>query len=582
MKIEFNGVLLTGRIEGTEKFEVTISRQSEDHRTTKKFSSELTFFDDGFDLIKSVLIDDPNGFVNKIDVKVYDECCEEAVFEGVIRGDAVDWCEPICSATCQVIEEPEALNCVKSTLIYDNHAGFKDRQHPAIRYCLETRPAFIQVAGIFAAWGFNLATIGTLIPLVISVFLLFSIVYSICLTISAILAIIPGVSPPDCSGTFVNPVATIELILWSMDEVQEKFIQCGRFHPSPYLRDYINNVCDKCGLTFQSSILNDPSSIYYNVALFSAAVEKGRDQNSTNQSLISGNEPILTLEQLLSEHLIPVFNADWRIVGTELIFERKDYFLNLATWINTSDLDASGDLIGGEVCFNWIDEERPAFGRYEYTRDAQEYIGFEAARRYNDLVEWNSPPNPIQSGFKQVTLPFAAARFSDDDVEIDIYSFFADLAGGAFDLTWSGAFSESKYFLLMNQHTAFQMKLLLLEDSVATSNNLTRRNYPPSFAGAIWIDGEFVWNESLFNYPLWFDDNPNNLYTLFHYIDDPRLPGTQNFEFDFEFVFNCGQYQDFDFNKTIEMIKSGSVVNGVPKEIVVDFSNRTIKVKGIV
>ena len=134
----------------------------------------------------------------------------------------------------------------------------------------------------------------------------------------------------------------------------------------------------------------------------------------------------------------------------------------------------------------------------------------------------------------------------------------------------------------MNQHTAFQMKLLLLEDSVATSNNLTRRKYDTTFAGAIWIDGEFVWNEALFNYPLWFDDNPNNLYTLFHYIDDPRLPGTQNFEFNFEFVFNCAQYQDFDFNKTIEMIKSGAVVNGIPKEIVVDFSNRTIKVKGIV
>lgn len=583
MKIEFNGVLLTGRIEGTEKFEVTITRGDEDNKVRKKFSSELTFYDDGFDVIKSVLIDDPNGFVNKIDVKVYDECCEEAVFEGVIRGDAVDWCEPICSATCQIIEEDAALNCVKSTLIYDDHAGFMSKAQPAVRYCIETRPAFIQVAGIFAAWGFNLVILGVLVPVTIAISVIFGIVYAICIAIAVIATLLPGVTPPDCSGAFVNPGATLDLLFDLVDEFQEIMIQCGRFHPSPYVRDYIENVCDKCGLTFSSSILNDASSVYYNTALFSAPVEKGRKQSSTNYSLIVGNEPILTLEQLLTDHLNLVFNADWRIIGTELLFERKDYFLNLATWINTSDLDADGNLINGEVCFTWLDQERPSFGRFEYTQDAQEYVGFEAAPRYNYLQEWNSPPNPIQSGFRQISLPFAPARFRDDDVEIDIYSFFADLFDGAFDATWSGAFSESKYYLLMNQHTAFQYKLLILKDSAPTGDNLTRRNYGNSFTGGpVWIDGKYIDADARFNYPLWFDNGLNNLYASFHYIDNPRLPGTTNFEFDFEFVFNCSQYRDFDFNKTIEMIKSGTVVNGVPKELVVDFSNRTIKVKGIV
>jgi len=366
-----------------------------------------------------------------------------------------------------------------------------------------------------------------------------------------------------------------------IDDFQDRIIQCGRFHPSPYLRDYIKNVCDKCGLNFQSSILNDSSSLYYNTALFSAPVEKGRFSNSTDYSILGGNEPILTLENLLTDYLTPVFNADWRIVGTTLLFERKDYFTTLATWISTSDLDSQNLLLNGEVCFNWIDKERPAFARLEYSKDAQEYVGYEAAGRYNYLAEWNSPPNPIQSGQKEVTLPFSPARFRDDGVEQDIYSFFATFLGGLFDAAFAGAFSESRYYLLMNQDTAFQMKLLLLEDAAPNSNNLTRRNYPTSIAGAPWVP-EFVPATQRFNYPLWFDDGPNNLYSNFHFIDNPRLPGSQNFEFEFEFVFNCSQYRDFEFDKTIQVIKSGVIENGIPLELEVDFKRRTIKVKGIV
>ena len=62
MKIEMNGALITGRIDGLESFKVTIENKTDDNRIAKSFSSELTFYDDGFDLIKANLIDDPNGF----------------------------------------------------------------------------------------------------------------------------------------------------------------------------------------------------------------------------------------------------------------------------------------------------------------------------------------------------------------------------------------------------------------------------------------------------------------------------------------------------------------------------------------
>ena len=584
MKIEFNGALITGRIDGLESFKVTIENKTDDNRIAKQFSSELTFYDDGYDLIKANLIDDPNGFTNKIDVKIYDDCCKEAVFEGVIRGDSIDWCDPICSVTANIIQEEEAINCVKSTLIWDNHAGFLNQNHPAIRYCLELRPAFIQVLILWLAFILNTVILAVIIPMIAVIFVIFGIIYIICSIISAIASVIPGVSGPDCNDGWTNPINVINNILDAFDNLQDQLIGCGRFHPSPYVRDYIQNACSKCGLTFQSSILNDPASIYYNLAYMSAEVEKGRKQTSTNYKLIEGNEPLFTLELFLSDVVAPLFAAKWEVANGVLILEREDFFQNTGTWVNSFDLDQDDRLVDGVVCYNWIDEDRAAFGRFEYTKDGQEYIGNEASPRFNDIVDWNNPPNSMQSGEYKFITPTAPSRFRDDDIEQDVYSYFATALGGVINAAFGGAFSESQFFLLMNQHTTFAGKFLILEDSTAQSTNLVRRNYSNAFAGGnVQEDGVTIASDARFNYPLWFkEENENNLYSLFHYIRNPRDPGAQNFEFEFEFVFTCSEYQSFDFTKSVEIVKSQQVLNGVVQKIEVDFVKRLIKVNGIV
>ena len=584
MKIEFNGQLLQGRIEGMESFKISIENKTDDNRIAKSFSSELTFYDDGFDILKTELIDDPNGFTNFVDVKIYDSCCQEAVFEGVIRGDSIDWCDPICAVTANIIEEDPAINCVKSTLIYDDHAGFMNQAQPAIRYCLETRPLFIQILITWLAFILNIALIGILIPIIAVIFVIFGIIYVICSIIAALLFLIPGVSAPDCNSGWTNPINIINNILDGFDNLQDSLIACGRFHPSPFVRDYIENACSKCGLTFQSSILNDPSSIYYNLAYMSAEVEKGRKVGSNDFTLIKGNEPLFTLEIFLSDVVAPLFVAKWEVVNNVLILEREDFFQGTSLCINTFDLDQENRLIDGVVCYNWIDEDRAAFGRFEYTKDGQEYIGNESAPRFNDIVEWNDPPNPIQSGEYKFVTPTASSRFRDDDVEFDLYSYFADVLGGAVNAVFGGAFSDSRYYLLMNQHTCFAGKFLLLEDSTAQSTNLIRRNYDNNFTGGnVFENNQLIAQNARFNYPLWFkEENDNNLYTLFHYLRNPRNPGSQNFDFEFEFVFDCQDYIDFDFSKRVEVVKSGQVLNGIVEKIDVDFVKRIIKVKGIV
>lgn len=591
LRIELNGTLITGRLDGTENFSVTLRQADEDGRLAKSFSSELTFYDDGYTLLKTELIDDPNGFSKEVSVKIYDECCREAVFEGVIKGDGIDWCEPGCFITANIVEDDDAINCVRSTLIWDDHNGFLSRSFPPIRYCIEIRPEFIQYVLIGLLFNLNLVFFSVILALIPAIFVIFGLIYLICNVISAVCSFVirfrilrftiqigPICNAPNCNSGFTNPINVINNVIDVFRDLNTAIIPCGRFHPSPYLRDYVENACSKCGLTFQSSILNNPSSPYYNAVGVWAQIKKGRKKDSTDYSVQNDNNPVETLETFLNTYLKPLFNADYKISNNVLVFERKDFFLNTQTWVDTELLLANGDLINSEICYNWTDKERYAFGRFEYTLDGQDYIGNEAKNRYNDIVEWNVPYSSGQSGFLQRTIPSSPARHRQDGIDTDIFTFHETALGGVINAVFFGAFSDYDRALLINQHTFFNPKFLIYDPSSGTDGEI-KYDYPNSFCGG---DPGAAPDER-YNYPFWFlEGYSNNLYSNFHFIENPRLPGTTNFDFKFQFRFDCDTYRSFDFSKTVRLIKGGTIVNGRIREIEVDFVKRTISVSGIV
>lgn len=580
MKIELNGTLITGRIDGTENFQVTIRRADESGRLAKSFSSELTFYDDGYQILKTILIDDPTGFSKKVAIKIWDDCCKgNPVFDGFIFGDAIDWCEPGCFITANIVEDDAQINCLKSTIIWDDWNGFSSvKQHPIIRYCIESRPEFFQYILFYLIAMFTWLYTIMMLPLIVALLNIVIILFIICSVIDFICDIpFIGCNAPNCNTPFTNPVTFINYLNQLKGEVISTAIQCGRFHPSPYVRDYIKNACDKCGLNFQSSILNNPSSPYYNLVMTSAQIKKGRPKSSTNYSVIDDNRPVETLETYLNQYLKPLFNADFRVAGGVLIFERKDFFNANVNWIDTEQLLNQGDIVDDTICFNWINKERYAFARYEYQLDAQDYIGNEAKQRYNDIVDWNIPYNSSQKGEFVLNLPASPARHREDGIDTDVYTFLENFLGGIINtLIFGGAFSQYDKAMLINQHTFFNYKFLIYDPA---SDGYVVNNYSDSFiGGSIYIPPD-----ERFNYPMWFwEGRSNNLYSLFHYIDDPRLPGATNFEFKFTFRFDCTQYNAFSFTKTIRLIKGGNVINGIVNELVVDFKNRTIQVSGIV
>jgi len=580
MKITFNNSLLTGRIDGTDTFEVTLRRTDNSGKTTRSFSSELTFYDDGYQLIKTLLIDDPFGFNQKIDVKIYDSCCSEPVFVGIIRGDSLDWCEPDCSVTANVIENERAYDCIESNPIigqFINSPVF-------VNYCLEGRPKWWHII-----LGFLIALLGNIVSTILIPFVLVILIISgVFFVICSIVCAIPftDCDQDTCDDADLSPSNIWDSLLDGLTDAVGFFDTCNKKHPTGLVREYMANLCGLCALNFQSSILTDPSSPYYNTLLFSATIEKGVNENILSSDMIEDNNPIETGQTFLDNLLKPTFNGDWQIVGNTLYFERKDYFISNATWIDSEQLMNDDRIIDRKICFSWIDDERFAFGRYEYVPDAIDIIGNEAMKRYSDIVEWNNPYNPMQKGSLVNTLPFSPARFRSDgiDGEGTIWEILGAFQGGLLNLIFGGQLTGGNMnALLMNQHTAMNYKLLIW-DGVDRQNATIKHDYPDSFTGGPVISGgQTVSTSNLFNYPLWFKEGyNNNLYSLFHYIDNPRLPSARNFNFDFTFQFNCSDLTNFDFSKTVRIMQNGTAKNGQVKEVKINFVNRTMSVSGIV
>lgn len=539
MTIDLNGIIIQGRVDGLEDFSVTRKRKEDGGGAISTFSAELTFYDDGYDILKASLIDPVNGFNEVVYVKVYDDCCGGAAFHGQIMGDAIDWCYPDCAIRANIVQIDEELSCIQNTLITVGNFGRK--QHYPMRYCVEMRPQFIQIlVNLFALIAEAIVTV----------------VFGITLIFSWL--------DKDLKNKFQD----------SYYKITDTLIPCRNKHPSAYVKDYIINVCNHCGLTFESSIFD--TSVYQDLMLINAFPKKGRGISDPDNSLIYENEPIETLETLFIDYLMPMFNADYRIYNGKLIFERKDYFLNLSQWMDTEQLMNEGSIVDNKICYSWIDKERYSFGEYEWQTDAIDFVSSEGLERWNDIVEWNPPAypagqqySPAQRKSKQVFLAGALTRSPGDGLQ-NVFS--------------SPVYLQNADVLFMNQHNCFKYKFVITSRQLASTGRINPY-YSNTFTGQpIPGVGEF----DRYNYPLWFKEGingvygyQNNLYSMFHYIDNPRWPTATKFNFEFTMQFECDDLVTFGFEKYVRLYVANQWRNGIVEEININYINRTIRVKGI-
>lgn len=579
-----------------DKSAITIRRDDEDGNLAYSFSGEIVFQRSAYQYLYQKLIIGEDGIFGQascaqVNVKVYDDCCkitdvdgqivDKEVFNGKIMGDAIEFCDGNCEITTNIMasdDYTEIVTCLKSTYVYQNDFVYEDgkrfqqREHPFIRYCIAMQPTFIH--DLFFILG--IGVVAGLVPVL-------AIVGTIVTTINVVIAginVIPGVNIPYIGGdiSFFDDVFTI------LDFVNKYIMGCGNGHPAPFVRDYVRNVCEICGLQFKSSILNNPDSAYYNVMRLDAPVSKGTENYT---SFIWDNKPLLTGHDFMA-WLCLVFDGKFKIVDRDLIFEHRSYFKNTEVWLDLSaGVIDEGNII--KVCYKYPNKPKPAFGQFQITQDGMDWVGNEAKVFYEDIVAWGEPIEkyPCFEGIDKRILPFGPARFRFDGISRDVPSFWSNFVlamGGPFLIPLYNLLKDEKYknALYLPQEKCFEPKLLIW-DGFSELREAKVLRFPVEFAS--WLENPLFVSPSggvylhpigtddlLYNHPMWVnagigsqsrDVNTNetpirkpyfpvNLYTKFWYWEDSRRQATAGFQYTAEIIrTGCDELDGLSFEKVV-------------------------------
>lgn len=505
----------------------------------------MTFSGDGAKYLSSVFFTpDCTGQQAEVDCKVYIDCCERW-FDFVITYEGVEWCEADCTVSVDLqrsTDETEAYRYLSDTIFWQN--GFVDAfTHPKIYYC--NQPGFLQFALI--------SLFGIIGPIIVLLTILVDIVKAICEVVSF------GFGRCDLGA--IEDVSVCSLF--------EIIGGCGRYAPSPLIKDILEFNASQAGITLESSIFQEQP--YSNTALFQLQYERGIGSGNW----IEDNAANLTTIQLLNQ-LKDVFNLDYRITDGKLIVEREDYFTEIATDIGVVS-----------ECVTFLQDNACAYGDYAYTEDPVDQQGNRLRSNYDDVIEFNEDAEMWKKGVCEVKARFGRARFMFDqrgfdrpddvpggDVEPFLGDNFIDRFRRTNILNIAGCRDDRRERdLVISNNRAGLLKLIVLEEGFNREDAFAIRKQIGSRNGlTFWA----------YNYPMYFaEDEPEGLYHRFHIIDNPNNGGRVIYEMsEAELTFSC------DLINIIEGASAGyrvqtSLGPGIAETVEVDFGAKTIKAKNI-
>lgn len=570
--IELNGEAISADdIAGEDG--ITITESLKDGRggrgAAKSVGGTLVFYRRAWDIIRDELITPADGKRRYVRIKIFDTCAvpRELVFDGVVPGSAVEWCEGECFASGLAVEETEETrkaDCFSSTLVSDNWNGFQQAQHPKLVYCDELRPEWLHKV---------LLWMGSVLRYIYFAMLpIAAVVFAVVEVINAIIGFINGIGANINEIDFDGDETTNVLDEWRnlMDRIILAIVGCGRRHPSPLVRSYVENACGKCGLAFQSSILNNPASDYFNLAYFFAPAKRGIAPGDLVATIYENR--VLKTGDVFMDDMATVFNGAWRtetVAGVPTLrFERRDKLVGGSPWVDPALLRSEGRLVG-EVCYEWDSDDMPALADLQYQSDPMDACSNEARDRYNAVAEWNEPVSVLQRGKKDVLLPFGMARFRNDGVDTDLLAGFAGLYP---------IINEYNGAMLLTQGVVNLPKLVIWDGLNANQAEAKRFTVPG-------------YDSPVPNWPMFFDtagglgldpvepDAPGlGLYPRFHQIDNPRVDATRNIRWKFTFEYTRAELVSRSLFKFIPLPYG----NGKIEEIAITAGKRQITVSGSV
>ena len=596
---------------------------SSDGNSDFSFGDNVQFFGQSAKYVYSVLIANQFARINTIKVEIKEECCAEVtLFKGIIKYNTIDFapyedgikkgCD--CGIVCTFEEDTTKsvkYDCIRNNLIkepcrdpitknaipcensFTGASNFENYNHPFLRYCSCPRPAFLGYMLNFTAAPLSLIML-TLIPL-------FVVIAAIIVVFASAIC---GLSFGTCSGCCNYAGNADDAFGWTDDAYKfiNKFIvPCNDGHITPYVRHYIQNVCEKCGLEFDSSILNSASSPYYNTVLLTPGGNDGNEfyDGDTRSEFWSSSAPTDNLISFLN-NLKTVFNAHWWIANNVLFFESTETVSSV--WIDFSQPINAYKIVN--LKYQWEKIEIPAGAKLEYQKDALDSIGNENMREYKDIIDFRAQSaNPqMMAGLREVMFPFAPLRAVNDGLgKCCIFDTAFKVFAGALSL---GSVipdierAEDRGYILLSDGKAMLPKLVIIDQDRSNFNS-----GQDSYAVPIRESHPNKNDAWMYNKPYYISDGialPNqdkttlqpseNLYQFFQ-KDDPNLPDNDRLSigFNLEFMYDCSILQSLiqrvSFEESDVIVKieycDGNARFGTVKEIQVK-NNGTISLTGII
>ncbi len=417
-------------------------------QSKKTTTDNIIFNGAAYKYIKEWLIDDVAAPLNRIEVQINDTSCGNFT-NFSIKSTDLQWCEnSICEFDVSLKQKDPLWACIEKTVISDNWMGWfqehpknqdgTDKFHPRFSYCVEQRPNGMTVGVFYMLTVFY--------PVMLMVGAIYSILGAVYGSIASIIAFIGGGS----GISFPNPFAIFNDVINAYHEVYIETVGCGREHPAPLIRDYIYNVCAKCGIqvtaksaplffapkmdfdTSSRGLLTNQDNPYFNACyLFPQAKRGYRRAHDSDSFFIEANAPEDSLDIFLNK-LNGLFNSAWTIAKdprtglSTLYIRRKDWYKNEMPLYDFSIGGADRDLLlAGGICFTWNEIKLPAYATGIYAADAldscgNEVSGVKGTGQMNGIANFGiTDNNPNYEGSLDKTSQLGGTKFRYDGASTD-------------------------------------------------------------------------------------------------------------------------------------------------------------------
>jgi hypothetical protein len=525
-------------VSGLKSFELSIARNNDDNTIDKTVSTEIVVRGETASLIKETFFENCNNIEASFDATFKTDLCGGYTAQFKITADTVKWCSRLCEARINLKSEDEEDACydrLKNNYWWEG--GFQEQyEFPIVFHSNQTFLSFF------------LLVIRQLLLLVVA-FMISNAIIPHGLVFTGILRFPAVVAGMLVIGAFVSQIPPMKLLLELLDNWATG---AGRWTPVVYVRDVLSYQARACGMSFQSSIFNDPSSQYYNAVIWSyqggrAGDIKGDQSQQFRREVFDRNKPIKTTIDLL-ESLSSGFRADYRLINGTLYFEEIDFFKELAS-VQVADIVQLSKTGAYDACYEFKSGDLCAYLEASYGHDgrdleANKALGGVDASNYRDRLEFNDPPSEAQKGVCRVDFDeYGAARFMFDSVSKERTGFLdIDLAmdkfrsgkDGFLGVVFGNRGIVRHYDLIVGAGQASKFKILIAEPNGNPNDLLILKKLLPN-------ETDFY----AYNYPMFFQEDlpetlgESELLTNFHWKSNPRIK-TDNLSLDsFDTACSC-------------------------------------------